>query len=148
MEFYDKDWNLIGEKQDMVSELRNITGIDTFVLQGGPLEQVSIARRMSWAAYRQTSREEDIAYSLLGISGVNMPLLYGEGARSFLRLQEEILKQSADQTLFAWRATESGADKAKPEGYLPTLQESIRTSWIEERTQTRSDGDQNTRKTI
>ena len=47
MEFYDKDWNLIGEKQDMVSELRNITGIDTFVLQGGPLEQVSIARRMS-----------------------------------------------------------------------------------------------------
>ena len=47
MEFYDKDWNLIGEKQDMVSELRNITGIDTFVLQGGPLEQVIIARRMS-----------------------------------------------------------------------------------------------------
>ena len=116
MEFYDKDWNLIGEKQDMVSELRNITGIDTFVLQGGPLEQVSIARRMSWAAYRQTSREEDIAYSLLGIFGVNMPLLYGEGARSFLRLQEEILKQSADQTLFAWRSTSSGADKEEARG--------------------------------
>jgi len=116
MEFYDKDWNLIGEKQDMISELRNITGIDAFVLQGGPLEQVSIARRMSWAAYRQTSREEDIAYSLLGIFGVNMPLLYGEGARSFLRLQEEILKQSADQTLFAWRATDSGADKAEARG--------------------------------
>ncbi|RBR13291.1 uncharacterized protein FIESC28_08257 [Fusarium coffeatum] len=102
MEFYDKDWNLIGEKQDMVSELRNTTGIDTFVLQGGPLEQ--------------TSREEDIAYSLLGIFGVNMPLLYGEGARSFLRLQEEILKQSADQTLFAWRSTATGADKEEARG--------------------------------
>ncbi|KAM5348880.1 hypothetical protein ACJ41O_008703 [Fusarium nematophilum] len=116
VEFYDREWNMIGEKQSMVSELRTITGIDTFVIQGGPLEQVSIARRMSWAAHRETSRVEDLAYSLLGIFGVNMPLVYGEGPKAFLRLQEEILRQSDDQTLFAWRADPSDDNKAQVRG--------------------------------
>jgi hypothetical protein len=31
-----------------------------------------------------------------------MPLLYGEGDKAFLRLQEEILKVSPNETLFAW----------------------------------------------
>jgi hypothetical protein len=47
---------------------------------------------MSWAAHRETTREEDVAYCLLGIFGVNMALLYGEGSSAFLRLQEEILR--------------------------------------------------------
>ncbi|KAF4983161.1 hypothetical protein FZEAL_1384 [Fusarium zealandicum] len=105
VEFYDTEWNFIGEKQNMVPELRTITGIDTLVIQGGPLEQVSIAKRMSWASHRETRRPEDTAYSLLGIFGVNMPLLYGEGTKAFMRLQEQILRQSDDHTLFAWRAT-------------------------------------------
>jgi hypothetical protein len=56
------------------------------------------------ASSRVTTRVEDMAYCLLGIFGVNMPLLYGEGTRAFTRLQEEIMKDSADQTLFAWTA--------------------------------------------
>jgi hypothetical protein len=43
-----------------------------------------------------------VAYSLLGIFGVNMPLLYGEGKKAFIRLQEEILKETNDQSLIAW----------------------------------------------
>jgi hypothetical protein len=62
----------------------------------------SIAIRMSWAASRQTTRAEDKAYCLLGIFNVNMPLLYGEGKKAFIRLQEEILKESDDQSIFAW----------------------------------------------
>lgn len=57
---------------------------------------------MSWARNRQTTRTEDIAYCLLGIFDVHMPLLYGEGEKAFVRLQEEIMKHSDDQTLFAW----------------------------------------------
>jgi hypothetical protein len=57
---------------------------------------------MSWASERDTTRLEDRAYSLLGIFGINMPLLYGEGRRAFLRLQEEILKTSDDESLFVW----------------------------------------------
>ena len=64
---------------------------------------VSIAQRMSWASHRSTTRIEDEAYCLLGLFGINMPLIYGEGRRAFLRLQEEILQRSSDQSIFAWR---------------------------------------------
>jgi len=57
---------------------------------------------MSWAAFRETSRIEDIAYCLLGIFDVNMPLLYGEGKKAFIRLQQEIMKGTHDFSLFAW----------------------------------------------
>lgn len=53
-------------------------------------------------ATRETTREEDLAYCLLGIFEVNMPLLYGEGQRAFTRLQEMILMQSDDQSIFCW----------------------------------------------
>ena len=48
------------------------------------LADYSIAQRMSWASRRVTTRDEDIAYCLLGIFDVNMPLLYGEGEKAFI----------------------------------------------------------------
>lgn len=57
---------------------------------------------MSWAARRRTSRIEDEAYCLMGLFSVNMPLLYGEGILAFRRLQEEILINSGDDSIFAW----------------------------------------------
>jgi len=57
---------------------------------------------MSWAAKRETTRLEDQAYCLLGIFGVNMPPLYGEGPNAFFRLQLEIMRISNDESLFAW----------------------------------------------
>lgn len=50
------------------------------------------------------TRRKDAAYYLLGIFGVNMPLIYGEGDQAFIRLQEEIMKRSDDHTIFAWKA--------------------------------------------
>ncbi|KAH7092380.1 heterokaryon incompatibility protein-domain-containing protein [Paraphoma chrysanthemicola] len=100
--FYNSVWEVLGSKQSLQEELQQLTGIDAEVLNTGILDNISTAQRMSWAAKRQTTRPEDLAYSLLGIFGVHMPLLYGEGARSFIRLQEEILKISSDQSLFAW----------------------------------------------
>lgn len=44
----------------------------------------------------------DRAYSLLGLLDVNMPLLYGEGAAAFRRLQEEMLRVKADLSVLAW----------------------------------------------
>lgn len=64
-----------------------------------------VAERMSWAAKRDTTRAEDIAYCLLGLFDVNVVSIYGEGGiKAFQRLQTEIMKTSFDQTLFAWRA--------------------------------------------
>lgn len=62
----------------------------------------SIAQRMSWAATRETTRSEDIAYCLLGIFDIYMPMLYGEGEAAFKRLQQEIMGTSDDHSIFAW----------------------------------------------
>jgi hypothetical protein len=62
---------------------------------------------MSWAASRETTRIEDTAYSLMGLFKVFMPMLYGEGNRAFIRLQEEIIKQTEDYTMFSWKAETS-----------------------------------------
>ena len=93
--FFDKEWNLRGLKMDLEEEIEAITGINRWVLNGStPLSTIPLAKRMSWAAGRQTTRIEDMAYCLLGIFDINMPMIYGEGSRAFIRLQEEILKKN------------------------------------------------------
>ncbi|KAI4867988.1 HET-domain-containing protein [Hypoxylon rubiginosum] len=59
-----------------------------------------VAQKMTWASHRKTTREEDIAYCLLGLFQVNMAPLYGEGSQAFRRLQEEIMKRWDDQSTF------------------------------------------------
>lgn len=116
--FYNKYWVKIGEKSKNSELIGEITGIDTFILEGGPLPEVSVGRRMSWAVGRQTTREEDIAYSLMGLFDINMPLLYGEGPKAFIRLQEEILRKSDDHTLFAWRSAPESIIRGTASGLL------------------------------
>ncbi|KAI0379436.1 HET-domain-containing protein [Hypomontagnella monticulosa] len=102
-EFYDAAWNFRGRKPELNSFLAHVTNIDEAVLKDSQvLFEVPVGRRMSWAARRQTTRIEDLAYCLLGIFGVNMPMIYGEGAKAFMRLQEEIVKETNDLSLFAW----------------------------------------------
>jgi hypothetical protein len=86
---------------DITPQLSQRTGVTSDVLKGMSLTTLSIAERMSWAADRQTTVIEDEAYCLLGIFDVNMPLIYGEGRKAFMRPQEEILKSSDDQSIFA-----------------------------------------------
>jgi hypothetical protein len=100
--FYDSDWRSLGSKLELQQEIQQITNIEVEVLVSGKFDFISVARRMSWAAQRQTTRFEDKAYSLMGIFDVNMPLLYGEGKRAFIRLQEALMKMTDDQSLFAW----------------------------------------------
>jgi len=107
--FYDEAWNLIGRKRrdyydrKFMKRLGQITGIGLKVLEEpSSFRLYSVAQRMSWASNRTTTRLEDCAYSLLGLFEINMPLLYGEGNRAFQRLQEEILRVSDDESLFAW----------------------------------------------
>ena len=106
MYFCTQDWSIIGDKDSLRHSLHSITLIDPKVLKyPWKLGECSIAQRMSWASRRETTRPEDEAYSLMGIFSVNMPLLYGEGGKkAFLRLQQEILKDSTDHSLFTWTA--------------------------------------------
>jgi len=101
--FYNREWENIGSKHEFVDLISSITGIHGDILSGKlRVEYQSVATRMSWAANRKTTRPEDLSYCLLGIFGVNMPLIYGEGSKAFRRLQEEIIKHENDLTIFAW----------------------------------------------
>lgn len=101
--FFDKTWNLLGTKESMLDLLSIRTGVPHKLLAGDrSLSRYSIAQRMSWASTRQTTRVEDIAYCLMGIFDVNMPLLYGEGEKAFFRLQQQIIEQYDDHSIFAW----------------------------------------------
>lgn len=101
---FDKRWKRLGDKTELENFLSDRTGIPGSIFSGkDSLGSISIAQRMSWAAGRQTSRIEDQAYCLMGIFGINMPLLYGERENAFFRLQEEILRVSDDLGLFAWK---------------------------------------------
>jgi hypothetical protein len=103
VQFFDRNWIPLGTKATLGSLISSTTGIPNNILENMTnMWSTSIACRMSWASARTTTRAEDMAYCLLGIFGVNMPLLYGEGEKAFLRLQEEIIKMSDDQSIFAW----------------------------------------------
>jgi hypothetical protein len=101
--FYDRGWNYLGDKASLANVLVDRTGIPTDVLKNStPPQACSVAQRMSWAAKRTTKRLEDRAYSLMGLFDVNMAMIYGERERAFIRLQEQIISKSADESIFAW----------------------------------------------
>lgn len=120
--FHSKAWSEVGSRSSLLDIVSRITGVDEDVLDSGmhrgmrnmshkllrerketAISRKSVATRMSWFANRETTRPEDIAYSLLGIFGVHMPLLYGEGGvNAFYRLQEAIIRNSDDHSILAW----------------------------------------------
>jgi hypothetical protein len=116
--FYNNAWKSIGTKYDYRANISEVTGIDEHTLAGRDTAEVSVAKRMFWASRRRTTRIEDMAYCLLGIFGVNMPLLYGEGKTAFVRLQEEIMKDSEDHSLFSWKTLRSNGGEHETRGLL------------------------------
>ncbi|RBR26468.1 uncharacterized protein FIESC28_00762 [Fusarium coffeatum] len=117
--FYAADWSCIGTRSTLMHDIAEATGIgirylcadqkpvtttreDWSEVRTQVCHEASVAERMSWLSRRETTRIEDMAYCMLGIFGIHMPLMYGEGSRAFLRLQEEILKTSDDHSLFCW----------------------------------------------
>ena len=107
--FLDRQWNILGERTELAAQISAITGVEEdYLRKQEPVgrrkhpAKASIATRMSWVSKRMTSRREDMAYCLLGIFDINMPLLYGEGEKAFMRLQLEIIRNSDDESVFAW----------------------------------------------
>lgn len=108
--FYDGNWRNLGDRTSLGPRISQCTRIPESILSGEKdLDTFSTAQRMSWAAERQTTRVEDRAYCLMGLFGVNMPLIYGEREAAFIRLQEEILRISEDHSLFAWKSSDTRA---------------------------------------
>ncbi|OBZ73592.1 hypothetical protein A0H81_06089 [Grifola frondosa] len=106
--FFDEDWNYIGTRGGLADKISEVTRIPRDVLlDSSKITKCSVAQRMSWAADRRTTMEEDRAYSLMGLFGIYMPAIYGERKYAFIRLQEEIMRHYNDQSIFSWN-TKSG----------------------------------------
>ncbi|KAL5379256.1 hypothetical protein DPSP01_008531 [Paraphaeosphaeria sporulosa] len=137
--FYDKDWIGCGSRneytpgiygghsfQDRSKELAAITRIDATLLRLNKRKDIKrwlnatpACQKMSWASDRRTSKKEDMAYCLIGIFDIpHMYLKRGEGGRAFIRLQEEIIKQSSDLTLFAWKLSFDNTEFCTEDNYL------------------------------
>ena len=99
LQFFNKDWQPIGDKKTLAQTLQLITQVPEHMLADG-LEGncPCVAQIISWAANRTTTRVEDGVLSLLD---VNMPMLYGERKKAFHRLRLEIIRSSDDQSIFA-----------------------------------------------
>jgi hypothetical protein len=91
VEFYNREGEHLGDKRSLERHIHVVTGIPTTALRGASLSTFSVDERLSWAEMRQTMREEDRAYSMLGMFDVYIPLIYGEGrANALKRLRKEI----------------------------------------------------------
>jgi len=90
VEFFCSDGKQLGDKKSLERQLHEITRIPVSALQGTPLSTFSVKDRLSWAENRETKREEDKVYSLLGIFDIFMTFIYGEGANTFNRFRNEL----------------------------------------------------------
>jgi hypothetical protein len=91
VEFFSRERKRLGDKSSLKQQLHEITNIPQSALEGNPLSYFGVKERLQWVEHRQTKLEEDKAYSLLGIFGVYILPIYGEGmANAFKRLQKEI----------------------------------------------------------
>ncbi|KAK4553802.1 hypothetical protein LTR86_008977 [Recurvomyces mirabilis] len=104
LRFYDANWNVIGDLENMTRIVSDITGIDSAALdRTRKLDSYSYAQRLSWAACRKTTKVEDEAYCLLGILGTSLEVKYGIGRAAFVELQRKLLESgSGDDSLFLW----------------------------------------------
>jgi hypothetical protein len=117
--FFTKNWQKIGEKDQLTDRISFITGIPTDILRGfADPGSYTVADKMSWVSERQTTRVEDTAYCLFGIFNCYLPLIYGEGEAAFRRLQEEIMRTCHDHSLFAWTLN---LGTVRPETYYTGL---------------------------
>ncbi|KAI0378362.1 heterokaryon incompatibility protein-domain-containing protein [Hypomontagnella monticulosa] len=101
--FFDSNWEFIGTRFHLSKTISEVTGIHPRYLRSeqDPRE-ASCPSKMNWLSRRECTRAEDIAYCVSGLFDLNLPLLYGEGERTFQRLQKEILKQRKDTGVFSW----------------------------------------------
>ncbi|KAK0736245.1 hypothetical protein B0T21DRAFT_440488 [Apiosordaria backusii] len=114
VEFFSREKARIRDRNSLERIIYNVTGIPLEALRGSLLSDFSVHDRMAWIKQRNTTREEDIVYSLFGIFNVQLPLLYGEGEEKALkRLREEAKKDEV--CLADLRSTDPRLDKKRIE---------------------------------
>jgi Heterokaryon incompatibility protein (HET) len=122
VDFFSAEGERLGDRISLLQKIHDTTGISIQALQGSLLSQFSVDERISWQERRETRREEDAAYSLLGIFDIHMPPIYGEGRKNaFVRLRKEIEQSLRDESsaLLPALSTEQPKRKREPFSTVP-----------------------------
>ena len=91
LQFFSREEKPLGSINDLIDVVQDVTNLPTTALRGASLDKFQIEERLAWTKDRTTMRQEDKVYSLLGLFGIFMPLIYGEGElNAFRRLRKEI----------------------------------------------------------
>jgi ankyrin repeat protein len=96
--FYSTEGELLGDKSRLEQVIHEITNIPISAIRGRPLHEFEVKERMSWTKRRHTTREEDGAYCLLGIFGISMSAIYGEGREGALRRLNREIEEARKRT--------------------------------------------------
>ncbi|KAG2339567.1 hypothetical protein BDR05DRAFT_916950 [Suillus weaverae] len=121
--FYQKDWSLYlddrstnhKESPAIMKELEDAMCIDRQALVSFRPGMRYARERLQWASARNTTLQEDVAYSLFGIFGVHLPVIYGEKKQNALgRLLQEIVARSGDITALDWVGQSSEFNSCLP----------------------------------
>jgi hypothetical protein len=94
---FDKNWERLGGRAELSRAISAATGVPVAVLHGQDVREYSPDTIVSWSRWRQATREEDRAYSLVSLLGVYINERYGEGWKlAFTRLKFEIKNHKPD----------------------------------------------------
>lgn len=93
--FFSKEGDQLGSKISLMDQIQHTTRIPMPALQGVPLAQFSLDERYSWLEGRDTTRPEDKAYCMIGVFGVVMQIMYGEGRASSFRRLDDLVRNPA-----------------------------------------------------
>lgn len=120
--FLKADWAVVGHKYTLAIEpskvslefgpalnecISRVTNIESQILcNPEACDRITVAERLEWAGHRITTKPEDLAYCLLGLCNIHMPLIYGEGqASAFKRLREQIIHHTAAAPTYPYAAS-------------------------------------------
>ncbi|KAM0256340.1 hypothetical protein ACHAPA_012195 [Fusarium lateritium] len=129
--FVDCAWRRIGTRESWALEIQRASNIEARHLtsfEPTDFASCSTAMRFSWASGRETTVEEDETYALLGLFGISLPLIYGEGQRqAFNRLQRQLITVYNDDSLFAWKEQQANSANSAPKWGI--LARSVKDFW-------------------
>ncbi|KAJ4315361.1 hypothetical protein N0V94_005988 [Neodidymelliopsis sp. IMI 364377] len=114
VEFFSKDWRKLGDRKSLQRFITDATRIPSAALCNASLSNFGVEERFSWREYRKTTVEEDQAYCMMGIFGVSISPIYGEGVGiAFNRLRNQI--HMLGECIQAIRITDPRDDKRRIE---------------------------------
>lgn len=112
MKFFGKNWKPIlpraplesndKDHEELLDAIHQVTMIPKHQIVAYHPRCTTVWEKMLWASRRRTTRKEDMAYCLIGILDITMPIAYGEGDWAFHRLMEVIIQRSDELEIFAW----------------------------------------------